>query len=289
MRRTLPPSLPASLTRVWLLLMLMLALVSEGYAQDRQERRYVHGPDSTRGEDVPRGELTEYEWRDSQVYPGTIRRYYVYVPQQYDPASPAALTVFQDGINYTRDEGHYRACAVMDNLIHRGEMPVTIGVFVEPGHRKQEFPKKRGKAENRSVEYDTLSDAYVNFLLTEILPEVEKKYSITDDPAGRAICGASSGGICAFTAAWERPDKFSKVISHIGSFTNIRHGDTYPGIIRKTEAKPIRVYLQDGSQDNDNQHGNWPLANQQMYAALKFKEYDVKMDWGEGVAMFRRT
>jgi enterochelin esterase family protein len=158
---------------------------------------------------------------------------------------------------------------------------VTIGVFINPGV----IPPTSGKGEgrkNRSFEYDTLSDQYVRFLLEEILPEVTKEYKITDDPAGRAICGNSSGGICAFTAAWERPDKFGKVVSHIGSFTNIRGGDVYPGIIRKTEHKPIRVFLQDGSTDLDNAHGNWPLANQQMAAALKFVNYDYKFVLGEG-------
>lgn len=248
-------------------------------------RQYALGPDSTRADDTPKGVVTEKQWLESKVYPGTKRRYYVYVPKQYDPSQPAALMVFQDGHAYLKDEGQYRACVVMDNLIARKEMPVTIGVFVDPGHKKDSLPDKPGwkpSPENRSVEYDTLSADYANFLLTEILPEVEKEYNITDDPAGRAICGASSGGICAFTAAWERPDKFGKVISHIGSFTNIRHGDTYPGIIRKSEKKPIRVYLQDGSNDLDNEHGNWSLGNQQMVAALKFKQYDVKFDYGEG-------
>ena len=254
-------------------------------AQQSQERKYALSSDSQRIEGVPQGKVTEHQWLESQAYPGTKRRYYVYVPAQYDASKPAALMVFQDGHAYVDDKGQYRATAVMDNLIHRNEMPVTIGVFVDPGHKKDQLPEKRGwrpRPENRSVEYDTLSDTYVNFLVDEILAEVKKGYNITEDPAGRAICGASSGGICAFTVAWQRPDKFGKVVSHIGSFTNIRHGDTYPGLIRKTERKPIRVYLQDGSNDLDNQHGNWPLANQQMYAALSFKEYDVKFDYGEG-------
>ena len=193
--------------------------------------------------------------------------------------------VFQDGHAYVNRNGAYRAPVVMDNLIHSGQMPVTIGVFVDPGHKKDKLPEKTGwrpKPENRAHEYDRLSDDYVRFLLEEILPKVESKYKITKDPAGRAICGASSGGICAFTAAWEKPDQFSKVISHIGSFVNIRHGDTYPGIIRKAEKKPIRVYLQDGINDLDNEHGNWPLANQQMVKALEFKDYDVKFEYGGG-------
>ena len=254
-------------------------------APQEKPRRYKQGPDSQRREGVPEGTITKHQWLESKIFPGTKRRYYVYVPKQYDESKPAALMVFQDGHAYLSESGDYRVPIILDNLIQRNELPVTIGVFIDPGHKKEALPEKPGwqpEAENRSLEYDTLSDDYAKFLLDEILPEVEKDYNITDDPNGRAICGASSGGICAFTAAWQRPDKFGKVISHIGSFVNIRHGDTYPGIIRKTDKKPIRVYLQDGAHDLDNEHGNWPLANERMYSALKYKEYDVKLDWGQG-------
>src|SRR4029079_6154008 len=121
---------------------------------------------------------------------------------------------------------------------------------------------------NRSFEYDTLSDQYAQFLDKEILPEVGKKYALRQDAAGRGIGGASSGGICAFTVAWERPDLFSKVLSHVGSFTNIRGGDRYPGIVLRAKNKDIRVFLQDGSGDLDNTAGNWYLANLQMEKAL---------------------
>lgn len=268
---------------------LIVALITCGHVShaDAQSkaRRYKQGPDSQPQEGVPSGVVTEHQWLDSKVFPGTKRRYYVYVPAQYDESKPAALMVFQDGHAYVSKTGEYRAPVVFDNLIHRGELPVTIGVFVDPGHRKEQLPESPGwrpQPENRSVEYDTLSDDYANFLIDEILPEIEKDYNISEDPGDRAICGASSGGICAFTVAWQRPDQFGKVLSHIGSFTNIRRGDTYPGIIRKTDKKPIRVYLQDGKNDLDNEHGNWPLANQQMYAALMYKEYDVRFDYGEG-------
>ena len=250
-----------------------------------EEQRYELGPDSVRHEGIPRGTVTQHEWLDSQVFADTVRRYYVYVPAQYTPDKPAALMVFQDGHAYVSETGDMRVPIVFDNLIHAGEMPVTIGVFVDPGHKKEQLPQEKGwspKPENRSVEYDTLSADYAEFLLTEILPEVAKDYRFTDDPDGRAICGMSSGGICAFTVAWERPDAFHKVLSHIGSFTNIRGGDRYPGIIRKAEKRPLRVFLQDGSADLDNQHGNWPLANRQMAAALKFREYDYRFVYGEG-------
>ena len=157
--------------------------------------------------------------------------------------------VFQDGHAYVADQGQFRVPIVFDNLIYKGEMPVTIGVFIDPGHKKEELPDKPGwrpPPENRSVEYDTLGDDYAKFLLTEILPEVRKSYSITDDPAAHAICGMSSGGICAFTVAWERPDDFRKVLSHVGSFVNIRGGHNYATHIRKTDRKPIRVFLQGG-------------------------------------------
>lgn len=260
---------------------------NEGGAQEpRIELRYPHGPDSFRQEGVPRGETTQYIWRESKVYPGTIRRFYVYVPAQYDAQKPAALMVFQDGHAYLNENGDFRVPIVFDNLIHKGDMPVTIGVFVDPGHRKDELPPEPGwnpHPENRSVEYDTLSGDYAEFLLTEILPEAGKRYNITDDPEGRAICGISSGGICAFTVAWERPDQFRKVLGHVGSFVNIRGGHNYPALIRKgSEKKPIRVFLQGGSNDLDNEHGNWPLGNKQMAAALAFRDYDYKFVYGEG-------
>jgi len=161
-------------------------------------------------------------------------------------------------------------------------MPVTIGIFIQPGTFPPEKEGEKGKS-NRSFEYDTLSDQYARMIVDEILPEVGKSYNLSKDPKDRAIGGASSGGICAFTVAWERPDQFSKVLSHVGSFTNIRGGHNYEALIRKTKsAKPIKVFLQDGSNDLDNEHGNWPLANQQMAAALKFSKYDYKFVYGEG-------
>ena len=253
-------------------------------AQD-EPTRYDYDADSTRHDGVPRGKVTMYVWKTSTIFPGTIRRYWVYVPQQYDAARPASLMVFQDGHAYVSEEGDFRVPIVFDNLIHKKDIPITIGIFIDPGHYEKELPSKPGwrpRAENRSIEYDTLSDAYANLLLTEIIPTVEKSYNISQAPSQRAICGISSGGICAFTVAWERPDQFRKVLSHVGSFVNIRGGHHYPAMIRKTEPKPIRVFLQDGSHDLDNEHGNWPLANQQMDAALQFMKYDSKFVYGGG-------
>lgn len=256
-----------------------------GLATKSEPKTYEYTADSSRQEGVPIGEVAMHVWSDSKVFPGTIRRYWTYAPAQYDPAKSAAVMIFQDGHAYVGENGQFRVPIVFDNLIHRGEMPVTIGVFIDPGHKKDQLPEKPGwqpRPENRSYEYDSLSDEYASFLLTEILPEVREAYNITDDPEGHAICGISSGGICAFTVAWERPDQFRKVLSHVGSFTNIRGGHVYPALIRKTERKPIRAFLQDGSNDLDNAHGNWPLGNLQMAAALKYSKYDHKFVYGEG-------
>jgi enterochelin esterase family protein len=241
---------------------------------------YTPGPDSMRHEGVPKGKVTQFKWNKSEVFPGTERDCWLYVPDQYDGKTPACVMVFQDGGSYVDEKGSFRVPVVFDNLIHKKEMPVTVGIFINPGQFPPTDPK--GKAQsNRSFEYDTLSNKYAKFLEKEILPEVEKTVKLRSDPAGRAICGISSGGICAFTAAWERPDLFSKVLSHVGSFTNIRGGDVYPGLVRETK-KDIRVFLQDGCGDLDNRFGNWPLANLSMAAALRYKEYDYKLVYGDG-------
>ncbi len=255
-----------------------LLFASQVLADDED---YKLGPDSTRHEGVPKGTVTKDVWH-SKVFPGTVRDYWGYVPAQYDGKTPACVMVFQDGHAYVSETGDFRVPVVFDNLIHKGEMPVTIGIFINPGHKGSEPPKNSWVASNRSFEYDTISDQYARFLLEEILPEVGKKYKLTDDPERCAICGISSGGICAFTVAWQRPDAFRKVLSHVGSFTNIRGGHVYPSLIRSTPNKPIRVFLQDGSNDLDNKYGNWWLANQEMAAALKFKQYDYKFVGGTG-------
>ena len=242
---------------------------------------YKLGPDSKRQDGVPRGTVTQDKWVSKSVFPGTERDYWIYVPARYDARKPACVMVFQDGGGYASETRSFRVPIVFDNLIHKGEMPVTIGIFLNPGNIPATTPGAKPRR-NRSFEYDTLSDQYSRFLLEEILPAVEKKYNLTDDPDGRAIGGISSGGICAWTVAWERPDKFRKVLSHVGSFTNIRGGHVYPALIRKTERKPIRVFLQEGSNDLDNLHGSWPLSNQQMAAALKFSKYDYKFIYGDG-------
>ena len=269
-----------------------------------QDDQYVLGPDSLPKEGVPHGKVVAMEPWHSKIFEGTVRDWWVYVPAQYDGKTPAAVMVFQDGGKAKPEDknfaGSNNAIFVFDNLIAAKQMPVTIGIFISPGS----FPAgKEGEKprSNRSFEYDTPSDQYARFLLEEILPEVSKSYKLTDDPEKRALVGASSGGICAFTVAWERPDAFRKVVSHIGSFTNIRGGFIYPAAIRQTKLensgnfynapelkklldsrRKIRVFLQDGKNDLDNQFGNWPLANQDMAAALKFAGWDYDFKLGEG-------
>lgn len=282
-------------------LMLLTAALLHAAPEDDQ---YVLGPDSLPKNDVPKGKIVPMEPWKSKIFEGTVRDWWLYIPVQYDAAKPTPVIVFQDGgkadpanKNFA---GPFNAVPVLDNLIHKKELPPMIGIFISPG----QFPTQEEGAKprsNRSVEYDTPSDAYSRFLLEEILPEVAKSYNLTTDPEQRAICGSSSGGICAFTVAWERPDAFRKVISHIGSFTNIRGGYIYPPLIRKTklehsqsqyntpelkklleQRRSIRVFLQGGKNDVDNQFGSWPIANQDMAAALKFAGWDYKFVMGEG-------
>lgn len=241
----------------------------------------VLGAGECRAQEVPRGEVTKYQFQGSKIFPGTVRDYWVYVPRQYDPEKPACLYVNQDGVQYN-------APSVFDELIASGEMPVTIGVFVMHGRVPAAGEDALARF-NRSYEYDSVNDNYVRFLLEELLPEVEKKKTtdgrairISKDGNDRAIGGASSGAICAFTAAWERPDSFQRVFSAIGTYVGLRGGNEYPTLIRKTEPKPIRVFLQDGSSDLNIYGGDWWMANQEMERALRFAGYEVEHVWGEG-------
>ena len=245
---------------------------------------YKTGPLAEENPSVPKGKVTQMPPLESKIFAGTTRDWYVYVPSQYKAEKPACLMVFQDGHDYVNLKGNWRVPTVFDNLIASGDMPVTIAVFINPGNDAIKNPKPQSpwRSSNRSVEYDTLGDTYSKFLLTEVIPLVQKDYKLTEDPNGWAIGGASSGGICSFTVAWERPDKFHKVFSTIGSFTNIRGGNVYPYLIRVTERKPIKIFLQDGKNDVDNQFGSWPLANEMMNASLKFMNYDVTFVQGDG-------
>ncbi|MBI3880057.1 MAG: esterase family protein [Verrucomicrobia bacterium] len=258
---------------------------------------YKLGPDSQVQPGVPQGEVKKFTLADSKAFPGTSRDWWIYVPKQYDGKQPACVMFFCDGGGMVSPTGAYRVPVVFDNLIAKKETPVTIGVFINPGSFPSSEPGKAARS-NRSFEYDALGDLNARFFIEEIAPLVAKDYRLTGDPAGWAICGNSSGGIAAFTVAWERPEKFGKVVSHIGSFTNIRGGHVYPSLIRKTlpenaknfypkeqtalleGRRKLRVFLQDGASDLDNLHGNWPLAAQDMAAALKYAGWDYKFVFG---------
>ena len=232
-------------------------------------------------EDAPKGEVIKYTFDQSKIFPGTTREVSIYIPAQYDASKPACVYVNQDGVQYKAPE-------VFDQLIASGEMPVTIGVFVTPGivnaTSDQALPRF-----NRSFEYDGLGDGYARFLLDELLPDVETKTAadgraikLSKDGNDRAIGGASSGAICAFTAAWERPDAFRRVFSAIGTYVGLRGGNEYSTLIRKYEPKPIRIYLEDGSNDLNIYGGDWWMANQAMERSLTFAGYEVEHNWGEG-------
>jgi len=231
---------------------------------------------------VPKGEILKFTFDHSSIFPGTRREYWVYVPAQYKPDKPACVYVNQDGIQW-------KAPTVFDNLIYKKEMPVTIGVFVTPGKVLADSGTNAQDRYNRSFEYDGLGDAYTRFIVNEILPEVEKKKTsdgrairLSKSGNDRAIGGSSSGAICAFTAAWEHPEEFSRVFSAIGTYVGLRGGDRYPLLLRKYEPKPIRIFLQDGVNDLNIYAGDWWKANEMMERSLQFAGYEVNHVWGEG-------
>ena len=234
------------------------------------------GPDSQEQPGVPKGKVTKHVFDQSLIFPGTWREYWVYVPAQHDGSQPHPLMVFQDGLQY-------QAPIVFDNLIHQKVIPPLIGVFVMHGRVRARDDSGQDRF-NRSFEYDGLGDRYARFLLEELLPHIAREHglNLSADGNDRAIAGNSSGAICAFTAAWERPDAFRRVFSAIGTYVGLRGGNDYPTLIRKTEPKPIRVFLQDGSNDLNIYGGDWWMANQEMLSALEFAGYDVSHVWGEG-------
>jgi gluconolactonase len=230
---------------------------------------------------VPKGEVIKFTFRNSAIFPGTTRDYWIYIPAQYRPETPACVYINQDGIQW-------KAPTVFDNLIDRHEMPVTIGVFIQPGRAPAADTASSLDRFNRSLEYDGLGDSYARFLLDELLPDVEKQKTgdgrmirLSKKANDRAIGGSSSGAICAFTAAWECPDEFSRVFSAIGTYVGLRGGDRYPALIRKYEPRPLRVFLQDGSGDLNIYGGDWWKANETMERALVFSGYEVNHVWGE--------
>lgn len=264
-----------------LLLVILLITQLVSFAQTPVEN-YPEDSASVEHTGVPKGEVMKFTFEHSKIFPGTWREYWVYVPAQYRPEKPACVYVNQDGVQW-------KAPTVFDNLINSKEMPVTIGVFITPGRLRAASATTALDRFNRSFEYDGLGDAYVRFITEEILPEVEKQKTADGRPVrlskngnDRAIGGSSSGAVCAFTAAWERPDQFSRVFSAIGTYVGLRGADRYPTLIRKYAPKPFRVFLQDGANDNNIYAGDWWKANETMERALTFSGYEVQHVWGEG-------
>jgi gluconolactonase len=240
---------------------------------------YPLGPDSLAQPGVPAGRVEKHEFNTSRIYPGTERDYWIYVPAQYRPRKAACVLVVQDGHDHLFS-GRWNMAVVLDNLIHQKAMPVTIGVFLNPG--KIPAPRPGGLArDNRSFEYDSAGDRYARFVLEEILPTVSARYTLRTDGNSRAIMGGSSGGFCAFNTAWCRPDAFQRVVSMVGSFTPMRGGHTMAAQVRLTAPKPLKVFLQGGAQDLDVVNGNWWIANLAMLSALQFAGYDVQHVWDE--------
>jgi len=225
---------------------------------------------------IPAGKIVGPYQLASTIYPGTVRDYWIYVPHQYNSQKATCSMIVQDGLR--RAEG-WGLPGALDTLIARNEMPVTIGIFVDPGKvpsADSTYPRY-----NRSFEYDALGDRYANFLLEELIPAVSEKYNLSNLPNDRCIAGASSGAICAFNAAWERPDAFHRVLSTIGTYVGLRGGDEFHTLVRKTEPKPLRVFLEDGNTDLNIYAGDWWMANQTMLSALQWAGYEVEYIWGE--------
>ena len=264
----------------------VLSLLASAFMARGADNDYPLGPDSQFNPAIPHGKLVRFthEAAKDSVFPGTVRDVWVYAPPGHDGSSPAALMVFQDGGGYVSTNGPWRVPWVFDNLIARGAMPPTVGVFVNPGVVPSPLGTNALPRFNRSLEYDGLGGDYAAFLQSEVLPAAEARADVkmTPDPNLRAIGGASSGAIAAFTAAWERPDLFRRVFSTIGTYVGLRGGNDYPTLVRKFEPRPIKVFLQDGYNDLNIYGGNWWVANQDMYSALSWAGYDVAKEWGTG-------
>lgn len=247
--------------------------------RDLSNVHYELGPDSQVQPGVPVGDVIEFDWADSPTYPGTSRKFWVHIPSQYNPDEPAALMVFQDGQWYLDAQGEVRGAVVLDNLIHQRAIPVMISIFIDPGVFADST-----SAKNRNIEYDAFDDRYATFLLDEIIPQVASRYSITTDPDQWGICGGSSGGNCALTVAWSRPDKFRKVYCCLSSFAQMPEGNPYPGLIRLVDRKPLRILMQAGHRDLgwNEPESNWLAENLRVAATLAEAGYDFHLVLGDG-------
>ena len=280
---------------------LALALTAFSFAQAppgaEMDAFYKLGPDSLAQEGTPKGDIKgPFVLANCKSYPGTQHTYWVYVPAQYDPAKPTRLMIYNDGQAYMNPDADIRAQNVMDNLIHRREIPVMIGVFINPGRRPDQpeptLSNWGDRDTNRPEEYNSLDDRYARVIVDELLPALEKDYNISKDPEHRGIGGSSSGAIAAFTVAWERPDEFRKVLSLIGTYVDLRGrgGNKYPDLVRDSPKKPLRVFLQDGRNDNRgrrpgaeyNPAYDWFYNNVRLAKELTAKGYDVNYVWGIG-------
>jgi enterochelin esterase family protein len=240
-----------------------------------------YNPDSYPKPGVPHGKVSDKMTIVSKIYDGMKSDYWVYASPGVDPAVPAALMVWQDGQGLVGDFSRSRLFTVTENLINQKLLPPMVHVLISPG----QSPEGRAM---RSIEYDTMSDRYPRFLMEEVLPEVEKMYKLRPDGYSRAIGGESSGGICAFNAAWLMPEKFGRVHSAVGSFTSIQWrpqekqegGNVYPFKVRKEPKRNIRIWMSDGNDDLENEHGSWPMQNIQMANSLKMREYDFHFRFG---------
>lgn len=239
------------------------------------------GPEAYEQAGVPQGKISEKFTTASKLYEGMTSDYWVYTPAQYDPNTPAPVMIWQDGEKYASRTANNRLLIQIDNLVHQKRIPAAIHILISPG--------KVGTKPMRSILYDTYTDKYSRYVLEEIMPLVAAKWNLRKDGYSRAIAGESSGAVCAFNAAWWRPDEFSRVYSRIGTYTSIQWkpgvldgGNIFPFAVRKQPKRNIRTFLSDGSEDLENLHGSWPLQNIQMANSLKMREYDFQFKWGNG-------
>src|SRR4051812_24895792 len=250
---------------------------------------YALGPDSKSIDGVPKGKFLEPKIIPSNVFPGTQHTYWVYVPAQYDSNQPTALMIFNDGQAMMAEPGDVQAQRVLDNLIFRREIPVMLGVFINPGRRPDQSeptPRDWGdRRSNRPDEYNPPTDKFARVIVEELMPALKKEFNISPDPNLHGIMGASSGGCAAFSVAWFRPNDFRKVITFVGSFTDLRGEYIYPELVAESEKKPIRIFMQDGRNDNrrpGNPNGDWFYQNVRLMKALTAIGYDLNYSWGIG-------